>query len=123
MAGSKPPALPLGDTPASVRPRGKLAGAHLTAASSLPPVLEAFVHGRGVQAPSHKAHPAIGNPRRQALRVAGAPPGPEGVGPGYRQAKQYEPRQLVERCRRLRCARADTGVAEVAPARLKKGAY
>src|ERR1700730_6114143 len=67
MAGSKPAALPLGDTPASVRPRGELAGAHLTAASGLPPVLEAFVHGRGVQALSHEAHPAIGHPRPHAL--------------------------------------------------------
>src|SRR6202521_2305832 len=123
MAGSKPAALPLGDTPASVRPRGKLAGAHLTAASSLPPVLEAFVHGRGVQAPSHKAHPAIGNPRRQALGVAGAPACAEDARPGARQARRRKSRQPLERFRHLRCARAHDGLAVVAPTGLKKGAY
>src|SRR5882762_1934304 len=92
MAGSKPAALPLGDTPACVCPRGELAGAHLTAASGLPPVLEAFVHGRGVQALSHEAHPAIGNPRRQALGLAGAPARAEDARPGARQARRRKSR-------------------------------
>src|SRR5204863_957592 len=102
MAGSKPAALPLGDTPASVRPRGELAGAHLTAASRLPPVLEQLVHRRAVQAPSHEAPPAIGNPRRQALGLTGTPARAEHARAGARQVRRRKPRQPLERFRHLR---------------------
>src|ERR1700719_821700 len=102
---------------------GELAGAHLTAASGLPPVLEAFVHGRGVQALSHEAHPAIGNPRRQALGGAGAPACAEDARPVARQARRRKPRQPLERLRHLRYARAHDRLAVVAPTGLKKGAY
>src|SRR2546423_7077588 len=97
MAGSKPAALPLGDTPASVRPRGELAGAHLTAASRLPPVLEQLVRRRGVQTPSHEAAPAIGDPRRQALGLTSTRARAEHARAGARQARRRKARQPLER--------------------------
>src|ERR1700728_4006144 len=66
MAGSKPAALPLGDTPASASP-ALVAGAHLTAAGASPPARKLRVHGRAVEPARHVAPPEIGNLRREAL--------------------------------------------------------
>jgi len=99
-------------------PRGELAGAHLTAASGLPPVLEAFVHGE-VSGPEPRSHPAIGNPRRQTLGVAGAPARAEDARPGARQAPGAN-RPSHSSASATACARAHDGLASRCAHRTQK---
>src|SRR5580658_4464995 len=120
MAGSKPAALPLGDTPASASP-ALVAGAHLTAAGASPPARKLRVHGRAVEPARHVAPPAIGNLRREALGFDRA----RALGE-YARARQpggRPPRQPLQRLRHFGIARPHHRLAVVAAAGLKKGAY
>src|SRR5580704_2965520 len=72
MAGSKPAALPLGDTPAPQSRANRGARARILSAASTPsPRLELPLQGRGVKTPRHEARPPIGNLRREALGLRG----------------------------------------------------
>src|SRR5580704_3048191 len=124
MAGSKPAALPLGDTPAPAPPRRKAgAGAHLTAASGAPPVWQLFVRRRGVQAPCDEAHPPIWDLRRETFGLCGAAEHRENAGAGAGHAGGCKTRQPVERIGHRRRACPHHRLAVVAAARVKKAAY
>src|SRR5438876_63881 len=83
MAGSKPAALPLGDTPASValtirtKPTRMGGGRASYAASPTPRVPEELVERGAVEAPRHEAPPAGGHPPREPLRLGDALDGRE----------------------------------------------
>ena len=97
----------------------KRAGAHLTAASVLPPVLETLLQGRGIQAARDVARPLVRHPRREALRLDGV----------AHAAKMQEPvpsavparsAQPIERRRHLGKRARTTGSQSLRPPASKK---
>src|SRR5215831_7170494 len=123
MAGSKPAALPLGDTPASARQCGKVAGAHLTAASGKAPAPQLLMQRRGIQAPHHEALPAIGNPCREPLSLGRGPEGGEDAGSRAREVRRRRAPEPLQGFGHLRHAGSHHRLAVVPPTRLKKVAY
>src|SRR5438132_4949658 len=101
MAGSKPAALPLGDTPAPVAlpsaPMRMGGGRASYAASPTPRVPEKLVERGAVEAPRHEAPPAIGHPPREPLRLGGALEGREDTRAGARQVRGSDAREPLER--------------------------
>src|SRR6516164_9150149 len=124
MAGSKPAALPLGDTPATLTRAETSAGAHLTAASGPPPAQpELLVHRRSVKSPRDEAHPAVGHARREAFGVRRARARREHAGAGAGKPRAALAREPVEGRGHLGGAGPHHRLAVVPPTRLKKGAY
>src|SRR5579862_5392581 len=98
-------------------------GGNLTAASSAPPLPQLLAQRRDVQPPCHRARPAVGNPRREALGLRGAGKRRVHARAGARQARRSEAAEPVERLAHLRAERAHDTLAVVPAARLKKVAY
>src|SRR5438874_2834988 len=103
MAGSKPAALPLGDTPAPValtirtKPTRMGGGRASYAASPTPRLPEKLVERGAVEAPRHEAPPAIGHPPREPLRLGGALERRENTRAGARQTRGSDAREPLER--------------------------
>src|SRR5579863_3721020 len=96
MAGSKPAALPLGDTPAE-----------FSASLDLRPILlQPIVHRRAVQAPGHETVPALRYLLRDVARVLLALEAREKTRTGSRQTRTTTPidcpQALVEPIQRSR---------------------
>src|SRR5580700_6822533 len=124
MAGSKPAALPLGDTPAPQSRANRGARARILSAASTPsPRLELPLQGRGVKTPRHEARPPIGNLRREALGLRGRGERAEHARSRAAHVRRSRPGEPIERLRDLGRARTHDWLAVVTPARLKKGAY
>src|SRR5579863_9704592 len=109
--------------PSICPPAEKRAGAHLTAVSVPPPVLEKLMHGRCVKAPRDVARPAIRYPRCQALGLRSASAGCEHAGAGPSQAGRGETPEPLQGLANLRKLRAHHRLAVVTAPRLKKGGY
>src|SRR6185437_13911688 len=137
MAGSKPAALPLGDTPtyASAPHRVPRAQHRVTArpgpgapGCAPQPNLQPLVHRRHIEPSGNIALPTIGDARRNTLGIDRARARRKNAGTRSGEPRGGIPRQPVERIGHLTVARTYHWLAIVppapdGPARLKKGAY
>src|SRR5580658_2571688 len=105
MAGSKPAALPLGDTPAPSAARTN-AGAHLTAASGPPPAPKLPLQRRDIQAAGDIAAPAVGDLRGEPLGLGRTRAGRKHARARSGQVCRPEAPEPIERLGHLRRARA-----------------
>src|SRR5579864_3848560 len=98
MAGSKPAALPLGDTPASVPPARKDARARILQPPWVRrPCPQPLMHGGLVQTPRHEAQPPVRDPCRQALGLGRPLARGEYARARAREVRRCEAREPLER--------------------------
>src|SRR5476651_2186582 len=100
MAGSKPAALPLGDTPA-----------------------KPLMHGGAIQPPRNESRPAIRHASRNIPSVRLARERGKDARSGSREARPRRLREPLKRLANLRIARAHHRLAIVVAARFQKAAY
>src|ERR1700722_8843128 len=100
MAGSKPAALPLGDTPA-----------------------KSLMHGGSIQPPCDESRPAIRHARHNVLGGGGACESCKDARPRPRQIRGSRLREPIKRRANFRVARAHHRLAIVVATRFEKAAY
>src|SRR5579871_2250585 len=104
-------------------PHSSPAGAHLTAASGPPRARELRMHGRGVEPARHVGAPAVRDPGGEAFRLRRALEGGEHARTGAGEMRAGMAPEPLERLAHRPHPGPHHGLAVVAPARVKKGAY